>query len=68
MENFFVIVEFADGLQMVPNTWLINDMTECLWPLYTKNERCDRAVRFMEPPEKEWQKHSIKRIMATASQ
>lgn len=62
----FVIVEFEDGLQIVPSTWLSNDLQRCKWPShYISNDRYDKAIKKMEIPASNWEEHVIKKIYAT---
>lgn len=60
--RFYAIVEFDDGLQLVPDNWLNADLTTALWPNFTNNKRYDEAVKSMEEPLSSWLKHPIKKI------
>ncbi|XP_032679529.1 uncharacterized protein LOC116847978 [Odontomachus brunneus] len=64
----YVIVEFKDGLQIVPITWLSTDSRRSKWPRnYISNDRYDRAVRSMEIPDSTWEEHDVLKIYTTCS-
>jgi len=64
-DNIYAIVEFEDGLQIVPNNWLSRDMIRAIWPNFTNNSRYDKAVKLMEEPESTWMEHKILKIYGT---
>lgn len=66
MEKFYAIVEFEDGLQIVPNNWLNGDLSKAYWPHFTNNSRYDKAVKCMEDPDNNWSQHSIRKIYGTS--
>lgn len=63
-ENFFAIVEFEDGLQIIPNNWLSADLKKAVWPNFTNNKRYDKAVKTMEEPQST-SEHPICKIYGT---
>lgn len=65
-DKFYAIVEFEDGLQLIPNNWLSADLTKAFWPNFTNNKRYDKAVKLMEKPECTWLEHSIRKIYGTS--
>lgn len=60
MAEKYCIVEFEDGLQVIPNNWLSTDLKSAFWPHFTNNKRYDKAL--MEEPESTWLKHPIIRM------
>lgn len=62
----FAIVEFEDGLQLVPSTWML-DEKECFWPPYTNLSKMNRAISNCEAVSDNWQIHKIIRVFGTAS-
>ncbi|XP_011066365.1 PREDICTED: uncharacterized protein LOC105153305 isoform X2 [Acromyrmex echinatior] len=60
--KFYAIVEFEDGLQMIPNNWLNLSVMKAVWPNFTNYKRYDKAVKLMEEPESTWIKHPIRKI------
>ncbi|XP_039312745.1 uncharacterized protein LOC120359418 [Solenopsis invicta] len=61
----YAVVEFEDGLSVVPYKWLTQDLKEGFWPIYTSTARYDKAVKRMEEPESTWSKCSIRKIYGT---
>ncbi|EFN75026.1 hypothetical protein EAG_00198, partial [Camponotus floridanus] len=63
----YAIVEFKDGLQIVPATWLSSDLQKSKWPRhYISNDRYDKAVKLMEVPDCTWEEHTVLKIYATS--
>lgn len=58
-KKLYSVVEFEDGLQVIPNIWLSADFKYAFWPHYTNNKRYEKA------PESTWLEHPIKRIFGT---
>ncbi|XP_070169708.1 uncharacterized protein [Polyergus mexicanus] len=65
--KFYAIVEFEDGLQIVPYNWLNEDSKKAVWPNFTNNKRYDKAVKLMEEPELTWLTHNIRKVYGTYS-
>ncbi|XP_070168191.1 uncharacterized protein [Polyergus mexicanus] len=65
--KFYAIVEFEDGLQIVPYNWLNEDSKKAVWPNFTNNKRYDKAVKLMEEPEPTWLTHNIRKVYGTYS-
>lgn len=66
IEELYSIVEFEDGLQMIPTSWL-KDKNIAYWPKFTSHARFTKAVQKRIPPEDNWPIYNVKRILATAS-
>ncbi|XP_039307414.1 uncharacterized protein LOC113005933 [Solenopsis invicta] len=67
-EKKYVVVEFEDGVRIVPITWLSTDLQRSKWPKkYTTNKRYDRAIKTMEEPDDTWDEHRVIKIYATCS-
>jgi len=64
-EKFYAVVEFEDGLQVIPNNWLDINIMKAVWPNFTNNKRYYKAVKLMEEPKSTWMKHSIRKIYGT---
>jgi len=64
-EKFYAVVEFEDGLQVIPNNWLDISMMKAVWPNFTNNKRYYKAVKLMEEPESTWMEHSIRKVYGT---
>lgn len=63
--KFYAIVEFEDGLQIIPNNWLSSDLQRAAWPNFPNNNRYDKAVKVMEEPQSTWLEHPIRKIYGT---
>lgn len=63
--NLYSVVEFEDGLQVIPNNWLSTDLKKAFWPRYINNKRYDRAVKEMEEPESTWLEYPVQKIFGT---
>lgn len=64
----YVVVEFEDGIQIIPRTWLNNDCTKAKWPdCYVTYTRYDKAVRLMEEPQATWKEHTVVKIFTSCS-
>lgn len=62
----FSIVEFEDGIQLVPILWIFNGNKKCYWPNYTKQEKINQAIFNEEHPDSKWLPYNILRIFGTA--
>lgn len=63
----YAIVEFDDGLQMIPSSWITENKKQAYWPTFTSNERFSKAVQKCISKIDSWPLYEIKRILATAS-
>ncbi|XP_036140349.1 uncharacterized protein LOC118644825 [Monomorium pharaonis] len=62
----YVIVEFKNGLQIIPMIWLTSDLKRAKWPKnYITNKRYDKAVKNMEKPESTWEEYPIMKIFTS---
>lgn len=66
MEGLWSIIEFEDGLEMIPSSWLTENKNAAYWPQLT-SQRFLKAVKKCISPEKDWSLCRVKRILATAS-
>lgn len=49
--RFYAVVEFEDGLQVIPNNWFTANLKKAVWPNFTNNKRYEKAVKLRENPE-----------------
>lgn len=61
----YSIVEFTDGVQLVPSQWLTAN-NKCYYPPYLAQSRIDKAIQNREMPEKSWPTHAVLRIFGIA--
>lgn len=66
MNDKYYIVEFKDGVQLVPAKWLDKSEKYCSFPFYDKL-RYDQAVKYNEDADHRWRKYKVIRKMGTAS-
>lgn len=67
MTDKYAIVQFEDGLQVIPTKWLNGNLTTAFWPNFTNNKCYDKAVKLMEDSECIWMQHPIEKIYGTCS-
>lgn len=69
VQKKFSVVEFPDGLQIVPSCWIDKDKNECIWPGYIKSQyTLDRLLTKAIVPDEtvKWDICRIKRIFGSA--
>jgi len=64
--NRFSIIEFEDGLQLVPTNWL-KGTSECFWPTHGNLKRLHKNISECEEPDVNWDILKVVRIFGTAS-
>lgn len=67
----YLIVEFSDGLQIIPAKWLNYTKQSCIWPSHFKTQlRLNKAIMTGEMPKEqcEWEELPIKRIFGGAGE
>lgn len=58
----FIVVEFSDGIQVIPKTWLLNKEL-CKYPAHLKTDtKILKAVEKEEVPSSSWPSFKIDRI------
>lgn len=65
----FIIVEFHDGLQIIPSIWYNAHKKSCIWPsLYQTKLRINKAIINQETPknESDWEELHVKRMFGVA--
>lgn len=64
--NYF-IVEFDDGVQLVPKNWIVNGKNEAYWPNFTNLKNYNKAVETMIEVEDSWKTYTFQRILGKSS-
>jgi len=64
--NRFSIIEFEDGLQLVPTNWL-KGTSECFWPTHGNLKRLHKNISECEEPDVNWDILKVVRIFGTAN-
>lgn len=66
MEDLWSIVEFEDGMEMIPTSWIMEDKSAAYWPKFSSHKFM-KAVKNRIPYENEWSLFKIKKILASSS-
>lgn len=64
----WTVVEFSDGLQIVPSTWIYYNNGMCSWPPFTNQNKINKVIRDNVEAEKTWPKHEVKRVFCNAGE
>lgn len=65
--GIFSIVEFKDGIHLIPTSWIYNDNKTCYWPYHKKQNKINQAICNEERPDNDkWLSYEILRIFGTA--
>lgn len=63
----FSIVEFEDGIQLIPMSWMFDNNKKCYWPHYKKQEKINQAIFNEEHLDDcKWSSYDILRIFGSA--
>ncbi|XP_011858190.1 PREDICTED: uncharacterized protein LOC105555732 [Vollenhovia emeryi] len=60
--NTFHLLEFEDGMQVVPDNWVQKDKNECWYPNYKTDKEITKAIKKRHIPQDGWLSYSIKRL------
>jgi len=67
--KIYNIVQFDDGLAIMPSLWLKNNETKCAYPTFRDPTKIKKAVASQLPPEDpNWKIYDILRIFYKTSQ
>lgn len=61
-KNTFHLVEFEDGVQVVPDNWIQRDKNECWYPNFKTDKDINKAIKKRQSPQDGWLSYSIKRV------
>lgn len=63
----YKVVEFIDGIQLVPTKWLSNDFKESYWaPSFMNQIKVNKLIANRPDPDTEnWSTYTIKRIFCS---
>jgi len=65
-ENSYYIIEFEDGMQLIPYNWFTASKSKAYWPNFTNMKKFDKAVQYMELVGKNWLLYNVKKILGSA--
>lgn len=63
MGNKYLIVEFEDGVQIIPSNWADANQVQAFWPHFKSHIKYNMAVRNLLQPGADWQKCDILRVL-----
>ncbi|XP_071652451.1 uncharacterized protein [Temnothorax longispinosus] len=63
----YYIVDFEDGLQVIPHNWLIDNNRKAFWPPFADWKTYYNSVKKMQKPLKNWKTFTIDKIIGSAS-
>ncbi|XP_029168709.1 uncharacterized protein LOC114940960 [Nylanderia fulva] len=64
----FIVVEFSDGIQVIPKIWLQSNKELCKYPSHLKtDQQIRKAIEKEEKPSSSWSSFKIKRIFGEYS-
>ncbi|XP_039302881.1 uncharacterized protein LOC113005331 isoform X2 [Solenopsis invicta] len=58
----FHLVEFLDGLQIVPENWIQNVKNKCWYPNYKTDKEINKAIKKRQTHQDDWLSCPIKRV------
>ncbi|XP_011859151.1 PREDICTED: uncharacterized protein LOC105556667 [Vollenhovia emeryi] len=67
MEQLWSIIEFEDGMEMIPTSWITENKSAARWPPFTSQLKFNRAVQKCISYESNWPLHKIKKILGSSS-
>ena len=62
--DLFYLVEFEDGVQVVPNLWM-KEKNKCLYPPLKNDREITKAIKKREFPKDNWLLYPVKRVFGT---
>lgn len=61
------MVEFLDGVQVVPISWLSRDKKKCLYPVHVYNQnQYNKMVTTMSSPKESWQSWNVLKVIGSS--
>ena len=65
--SMYAVVEFRDGLQVVPSSWLTKNNSFCLWPADVNNQlKLNAMIASADDPQRCWTDYQVLRVIGTA--
>lgn len=58
----FHLVEFEDGMQVVPDNWIQEDTNKCWYPNCKTDKDINKAIKKRFIPQDDWLSYPIKRL------
>jgi len=65
----FQVVEFLDGVQVVPIRWLSEDKKKCVFPVHVNNQnQYNKMVATMSSPKESWQSWDVLKVIGSSGE
>lgn len=65
----FQVVEFLDGVQVVPIRWLSKDKQKCVFPVHVNNQnQYNKMVATMSSPKESWQSWDVIKVIGSSGE
>lgn len=61
-KNLFHLLEFEDGIQIVPDNWIQKDTNKCWYPNYKTDYYITKAIKRRQTPQDNWFMYPFKRV------
>nr|CAI5841123.1 unnamed protein product [Callosobruchus analis] len=61
LQRAFSVVEFEDGVCLVPSKWLFRNSTMCFYPPYVNQLKVNKAISTKQSPDEKWQEYKVVR-------
>lgn len=63
----YKVVEFVDGVQLVPTNWFTSDLKFSYWPPSSLNQiKVNKFIASRQEPDLNWSKYLVKRIFCSS--
>ncbi|XP_067207273.1 uncharacterized protein [Linepithema humile] len=62
LNNTFYLIEFEDGIQVVPDDWIQKDTKKCWYPNFKRDKDINKAIKKRLIPQDDWLLCSFKRV------
>lgn len=62
LNNPFHLIEFEDGIQIIPEKWIQKNTNKCWYPNYKTDQYIIKAIKRQQTPQDDWLMYPIKRV------
>lgn len=62
LNSLFHLIEFEDGIQVIPDNWIQKDTNKCWYPTYKTDQNIIKAIKKRQTPQDNWLMYPIKRV------
>ncbi|KYM94121.1 hypothetical protein ALC62_15263 [Cyphomyrmex costatus] len=65
-ERPYYIVEFSDGIQLIPHNWFNSSKNKAYWPNFINITKYNKAIKNMQPVGEDWNLYDVIKIFGSA--